>query len=263
MNESVSRNRPAANHARINRAAWDATADSYQRDHHPQLSDNPMKWGVWGIPESRLSVLGDVGGKDVLELGCGAALWSIALASIGASAVGMDLSERQLAHARRLIADDGSRIPLVAANGEFLPFGDSSFDVVFCDYGAMTFADPYAAVPEAARVLRAGGLFAFCTTSPLFSMCQPDGAEHPTPQLAADYFGLHEIRYVEDEGLESVEFQLPYSEWVALFRSCGFLIDALIEPRPPENAQSTYRTDDDLEWARRWPMECIWKLRLG
>ena len=262
MNESVSPNHPGANHAHINRVAWDATADSYQRDHDPQLSDNPMKWGVWGIPERTLGVLGDIEGKEVLELGCGAAQWSIALAGIGVRAVGLDLSERQLAHARRLIADGGSQLPLVAADGEHLPFRDSSFDVVFCDYGAMTFADPYATVPEVSRILRSGGLFAFCTTSPLFSLCQPDGAEHPTSRLASDYFGLHEIRYVEDGDLESVEFQLPYGDWVGLFRSCGFQIDDLIEPRPPGDAQSTYRTGEDLEWALRWPMECIWKLRL-
>jgi len=37
-----------------------------------------------GIPESRLKVLGEVAGKDVLDLGCGAAQWSIALARRGA-----------------------------------------------------------------------------------------------------------------------------------------------------------------------------------
>jgi hypothetical protein len=35
--------------------------------------------GVWQIPESELNVLGDVAGLDVLELGCGAAQWSILL----------------------------------------------------------------------------------------------------------------------------------------------------------------------------------------
>jgi ubiquinone/menaquinone biosynthesis C-methylase UbiE len=220
-----------------------------------------MKWGVWGLPEDTLGVLGNVEGKDVLELGCGAAQWSIELARLGARPVAMDLSNLQLAHARRFVAESGTRVPLVAADGENLPFRDSSFDVVFCDYGAMTFADPYATVPEAARVLRSRGLFTFLTTSPFFVMCQPEGAEHPHARLAGDYFGMHELRYVERGGLESVEFQLPYGEWIRLFRHCGLVIDALIEPRPPENAHSTYRTEEDLEWALRWPMECLWRLR--
>ena len=43
------------------------------RQRRPGLGDSQ-------IPEAELRVLGDVAGKDVLELGCGAAQWSIALA---------------------------------------------------------------------------------------------------------------------------------------------------------------------------------------
>ena len=56
---------------------------------------------MWQIPEAELQVLGDVSGKDVLELGCGAAQWSISLAGLGARPVGLDLTPRQLEHARR------------------------------------------------------------------------------------------------------------------------------------------------------------------
>jgi Methylase involved in ubiquinone/menaquinone biosynthesis len=66
----------------------------------------------------------------------------------GARAVGLDLSIRQLAHARRLAGEASERVPFVNANAERTPFADASFDVVFCDHGAMTFADPY---PHGAR----------------------------------------------------------------------------------------------------------------
>jgi SAM-dependent methyltransferase len=221
-----------------------------------------MKWGVWGISESELEILGDVRAKDVLEFGCGAAQWSIELAKLGARAVGIDQSRRQLAHAVRQLARSKVDLPLVAADGECLPFRDSTFDVVFCDYGAMTFGDPYSTVPEVARVLRPGGRFAFSTTSPLFMMCLPDGGEHPSPNLTGDYFGMHELRYVEDDGTESVEFQLTYGDWIRLFSANGFVVDALVETRPAPGAHSTYRAQEDLDWARKWPMECIWKLRL-
>ena len=39
-----------------------------------------VAWGTSQIPESELRILGDVAGKDILEFGCGAAQWSIALA---------------------------------------------------------------------------------------------------------------------------------------------------------------------------------------
>ena len=65
-----------------------------------------------------------------------------------------------------------------------------------------------------------------------------------------------------DDGEESY-FQLPYGEWIRLFRANGFVVEDLIEPRPPEGATSSYRNPDEIAWARRWPAEEIWRLRRG
>jgi len=54
---------------------------------------------------------------------------------------------------------------------------------------------------------------------------------------------------------------LPYGEWIRLFRSAGLAVEELREIRPPEGATSTYRSAEETEWARRWPMEHIWKVR--
>ncbi|MGH2636237.1 MAG: class I SAM-dependent methyltransferase, partial [Actinomycetota bacterium] len=86
-------------HVRKNRRHWESAADRYQRDHAAQLGSKKPVWGVWGIPESRLRVLGDVRGLDVLELGCGGGQWSRWLAEMGARPVGLDLSWNQLRHA--------------------------------------------------------------------------------------------------------------------------------------------------------------------
>jgi SAM-dependent methyltransferase len=197
-----------------------------------------------------------VAGKDVLEFGCGAAQWSIALAKGGARPVGLDLSARQLEHARRLMAEASVDFPLIHASAEAVPLPDASFDIVFCDHGAMTFADPYRTVPEASRLLRPGGLFAFNHGSPIETICWPLGAEEVGEHLALDYFGMHRI----DDG-EDTTFQLPYGEWIRLFRANGFTIEDLIEPRPKPGGTSTYRSAADLAWARRWPAEAIWRLR--
>src|SRR5690606_3639273 len=78
-----------------NRASWDASAEDYQATHGAALrQDGGLAWGVWRIPETTLRVLPPVDGLDVLELGCGAAQWSIGLARLGARAVGLDLSGR-------------------------------------------------------------------------------------------------------------------------------------------------------------------------
>ena len=244
-------------HAVRNRAMWDNYSEEYQAAHGDDLAvSGGYAWGTTQIPESELRVLGDVAGCDILEFGCGAAQWSIALARLGARPVGLDLSERQLQHARRLMAEAGVEFPLVHASAEAVPLLDASFDVVFCDHGAMTFADPYRTVPEVARLLRPGGLFAFSHHTPIETICWPLDADEVGERLALDYFGMHLID-VDDE----VCFQLPYGEWIRLFRANGFVVEDLIEPQARPDATSSYRSTASLAWARRWPAEEIWRLR--
>ncbi len=56
-------------------------------------------------------------------------------------------------------------------------------------------------------------------------------------------------------------FNLPYGEWIRLFRANGFVVEDLIEPQTGPDATSSYRSAASLAWARRWPAEDIWRLR--
>jgi SAM-dependent methyltransferase len=243
-------------HERRNRDFWDDDADAYQAVHAPDLDRAPRAWGVWRIPEADLGALGDVVGRDVLEFGCGAAQWSVALARAGARPVGLDQSRAQLGHARRLQQEHGVEFPLVCASGEAVPLGAGSFDVVFCDHGAVSFCDPDRSVPEVARLLRPGGRFVFSHASPLLYMTWDREAARQTRHLHEPYFGMRELDY----GDGTVDFQMPYGEWIRLFRRNGFVVDDLIELRPPKGAKTTYTEMVPRGWARKWPAEQIWKL---
>lgn len=259
MNEDQTLSSSLPDHVRKNKAMWESTSDAYEQAHEDALAGpNALSWGLWRIPEAELHVLGEVSEKDILEFGCGAARWSLALAQQGARPVGIDISSRQLAHARRLLSAAGVDFPLIEASAEAVPLPDASFDIVFCDWGAMTFCDPLRAVPEAARLLRQGGLFAFACATPLQVICTDFQTDHLERHLVNDYFGLMRL-----EWSDSVEFQLPYGEWVRLFRRNNLLIEDLIETRPLPGMTSTYRSEEENEWARHWPMENIWKLRKG
>lgn len=239
----------ARDHEAHNRAFWDADADDYQAAHGDALARAPRLWGAWGIPDAELDVLGDVAGRDALEYGCGAAQWSVALAADGARVVGLDQSAGQLRHAH------GKGIPLVQASGETVPLADASFDIVFCDHGAMSFCDPGATVPEVARLLRPGGLLAFCLSS--FVKWLTDDIDGTTRKLQRGWFEEHSITWPEGVA----EFQLPFGEWIALFQQHGLEVEGLLHLRAPKHGKTTYTEFVDRKWARRWPAEEIWKVR--
>ena len=244
-------------HVRKNREMWNASSDEYEQRNAAALTGKrAMAWGLWRVLEAELHILGEVEGKDVLEFGCGAARWSIALAQQGARPIGLDISSQQLQHARTLMQEAGVDFPLIEASAEDVPLSDASFDIVFCDWGAMTFSDPYRAVPEAARLLRSDGLFAFMTATPISMLCQDMRTDEIGAVLKNDYFGMHRFEWDNE-----VNFQLPYGEWIRLFRKVGFIIEDLVETHPTANATSTYRNTTETAWARRWPMENVWKLR--
>jgi ubiquinone/menaquinone biosynthesis C-methylase UbiE len=242
--------------ARRNREFWDRYSDEYHESNASFIAGG-LAWGLWQAPEAELQILGDVRGKDVLELGCGAAEWSRALARGGARPVGLDNSAARLRHAREAMEKERLDFPLIHASAEAVPLRDESFDVVMCDWGATTFADPYLVVPEVARLLRSGGLFAFSGSTPIAWLCVDEEADTYDERLHRPYFGMH--RWDTREG--SVEFMLTYGAWIRLFRKSGFVVEDLVEERPAEGAVSTYRTPEETAWARRWPMAQIWKVR--
>jgi len=211
---------------------------------------------MWHRPERELRILGETRGKDILELGCGAARWSVELARRGARMVALDFSAARLEQARRLMVAAGVDFPLIEASAESVPLPAGRFDIVFCDWGAVTFTDPHRTVPEVARLLRPGGLFAFSNSSPFRSLCQNRRTDRISSRLLYDYFGLHRVEYPDE-----VNFQLPYGRWIRLFRDHGLVVEDLLEIPPRRDARTTYLTKSAAEWARQWPMEVIWRVR--
>jgi SAM-dependent methyltransferase len=232
-----------------NRDFWNANSAKYQESHRGHIDRGDTRWGVWQVPDSELGVLGEVAGLDVLELGCGAGQFGQTLADRGARVVGIDFSAEQLAQAN-------VSFETIEASADDLPFEDERFDLVVCDWGATTFADPYAVVPEVARVLRPGGQFVFSGGTAIEWCAYSEAAQRPERELLQPYFGMH-----RHEDAENVTFMLGYGDWIRLFRANGFEILDLVEPRPPADATSTYRDDYDRDWAREYPMEQIWKVR--
>ncbi|HET7856700.1 MAG TPA: methyltransferase domain-containing protein [Gaiellaceae bacterium] len=250
MSDYVARNREVW--TKVNREYTDAQArEAWQQEE--------VTWGMFGGTESELGVLGDVAGKDVIELGCGTAYISAWLARRGARVTGVDITPAQLDTARRCQQEFGLEFPLIEASAEDVPLADASFDLALDEYGASIWCDPYKWIPEAARLLRPGGELVFLCNSTLSILCSPD--EGPVDErLHRPQFGMHRFEWQGDD--EGVDFHLAHGEWIRLLRDCGFEVEGLWELRAPEDAEMhSYYDFVSADWARKWPAEEIWKAR--
>jgi len=248
-------------HVRANREAWDRYAVEFVEPGHANWSTDRVTWGIWDIPESEVHLLpGDVAGQDVVELGCGTAYVAAWLAKRGARPVGIDNSPEQLASARRFQAEFGISFPLHLGNAEATPFGSATFDGAISEYGAALWADPYAWIPEASRLLKPGGWLMFLTNSPLVILTSPDREEDGPAgtTLLRPYFGMHRQVWPDDT---SVEFHLPHGELLRLLRENDFEVERLVELRPAADATTRYSHIATVEWARQWPSEEAWIAR--
>jgi SAM-dependent methyltransferase len=100
-------------------------------------------------------------GKRVLEVGCGAGTDLVRFARGGAIVTGVDLSASAIALARQNFAQQKLEADLREADGERLPFPDSSFDLVYAHGVVQYTADDQRLVEECKRVLKPGELAIF------------------------------------------------------------------------------------------------------
>ena len=248
-------------HAAMNREAWTVSNAAYtDAEARAKWAQSEIRWGVWGAPEAELRALPDVTGKDVIELGCGTAYFSAWLKRAGARrVVGIDVTPAQLETARRCDAEFSLGLELIEANAERVPLPDGQFDLALSEYGASIWCEPELWVPEAARLLRAGGELVFMRNSTLSTLCAPDTGKVET-SLQRPQAGLHRLEWTDDA---SVEFHLPTGAMLRLLRDSGFEVLDIVDVYAPADAQDhPYYDTVPASWAQRWPAEEIWRARL-
>ena len=247
---------------------WDEMAESYQAETLISLDD--VHYAPLCPGERELGIIGEARGMRTLELACGAAQNSIALAKWGADATAIDMSERQLTRARALIEQERVQVNLVQGDVERLGMlSDSCFDLALSCFGMEFLPDPAACLQECYRALRNGGLLVVGTVHPLtaFEWDADEGLLRVT-----DYFNPPVEVWDEPtngDGQKGITFFRTVSEMFALLTNAGFRVEQVIEPAPydaadPRRELSPYGGsywESQRERLSRVPFAIVYKAR--
>ena len=125
-----------SNYLEINRQSWNSRTDTHLKSDFYDLSG--FMEGKSSLNAIELDLLGDVKGKSILHLQCHFGQDTISLARMGAHAVGMDLSDRAIGHAKRLAGETAAGATFICCDVYDLPNHlDRPFDIVFSSYGTI------------------------------------------------------------------------------------------------------------------------------
>lgn len=205
-------------------------------EHGGFLGQADFVWCPERLREAEAGLLGPVAGRQVLEVGCGAAMCARWLATQGARVTAMDLSAGMLRHARAGAESTGVTVPLVQADAEALPFADGAFDLACSAFGAVPFvADSGRVMAEVARVLRPGGRWVFAVTHPLRWVFPDD----PGPDgLLAQIPYFDRTPYVEVDAAGAatyVEHHRTLGDRIREIVAAGLVLTDLVEPEWPDD----------------------------
>jgi ubiquinone/menaquinone biosynthesis C-methylase UbiE len=220
---------------------WESLADWYDK----KQGDGGDLWHRTLIDPALLRVMGNVGGKVVLDLGCGNGYLSRVLARMGAKVTAVDDSPRMVKNAQARDPGNSLKIRYLVSDAARLTAVDgSSFDLVFANMSLMDIEDGEGAIKEVSRVLKIGGRFVASISHPCFDNGSNSGwiAAKSTQESPKVFRRIRSYRnpfsenipwkVAEKERKYTRAFHRPLNWYARVLRSNGMSIVALEEPEP-------------------------------
>ena len=216
---------------------------------------DPSREGL--LDEWMLNTIGDVRGKDVIDLGCGEGRFCRMLRDRGANVTGVDMCEELLAEAKKL--DPAGRYALGDMQ-KLSDVSDASFDLAISYITLVDVTDHAAAIGEAIRVLRPGGRFVVCNLAPMVTAGM---GWHRDANGAKVCFRLDS--YLDEGPREFVmcatsitNIHRTLSTTINDFFAAGFVLERVREPYPSAEQLERYPENDDI---LRVPLFIIYELK--
>lgn len=194
-------------------------------------------------------LLPDFKGLKVLDLGCGYGWHCLYAAQNGAKEVlGTDISEKMLKEARAKNTFENIRYEKAAMEDLILP--PESFDVVISSLAFHYVKDFESIVKKIYGWLVPGGKFVFSVEHPVFTAYgsqdwyyDSDGKIMHFPVDNYYYEGQREAVFLGEKVIKYHRTLTTYLETLLL---CGFSIQNIVEPKPPENMMDIPGMKDEM-----------------
>lgn len=229
---------------------WDDISELYRSI--TRIDANDFHYGPLLDGERQLQLLPPLkAGMTALELGCGEGQNSRWLARRGLHCVAVDISEGQLAYARKDAEEEGLSIDFRVGTIEAFDPAGATFDLITSSHAFEFVANPFEQVKRIATWLKPGGTLMISTVHPVYNgewvaADEEDGSE-TWGRLLVNYFSpVDDVReQPSGAGEPVVSRAYPVSAWFNAFRAAGLVVERLEEP--PASATPAYASDDWLE----------------
>jgi len=210
---------------------WDDAAESWAKfvrkgkDYHRDELNNPAIF----------ELIGDVKGKQVLDLACGEGYNTRILAAKGAKVTGVDFSEKMIDLAKHEEARMNQGINYYVMDASNLEkFSGNCFDLVTCFMSLQDMKNYRKAISEVSRVLRNQGRFVFSIPHPCFETITVNGKK-----ISAREKYCNTVKYPIEWNMERLERHFKTSSFhrtltdyfEALFKN-KLSVLRLVEPKP-------------------------------
>lgn len=210
------------NYFEINKNSWNIRTDIHI-DSEFYDNENFIR-GKSSLNKIELDLLGDIEGKKILHLQCHFGQDTISLNRLGASATGVDLSDRAISKAVELADITKSSARFICCNlYDLHKHLHEKFDIVFASYGTIVWLPDLDKWAEAiAHYLKPGGRFVFAEFHPFIWMYDDNFKE-----IKYNYFNTGEIIETE-EGSYTDASETPDLESVTWNHSLSEVFTSLI-----------------------------------
>lgn len=221
----------------LNKNAWNRQSARYLGK--SGLSNDILDFGDSRcLTDDDLHLVGDVRDRKILELGCGGANIGINLVKRGGIVTGVDISEQQIAHARKSANSEGVDIRLEVSSIEEYIFREE-YDLVI-SICAFQYVDNLDRVFKSVyKHLVPGGKFILSTNHPAFYTAAYTTIWKNEKENTHYHEESPEIWKWDESGQDDFTFTTfphPVEFYINRLTACGFTIDRMHELTIPHQA---------------------------